>query len=384
MKIVYCIDEIEASGGTERITVTKANALARIPTNEVFIIVAYNRNNLINALDNVKLIDLDVRYYADSGLGKIKELLFVLNKRKEHARKMRSALESISPDIVVSTGMSEKFFIQNLSISSSPCFVREIHFSKYYRRLTAESLYEKIIAFGGELFDYLISIGGYDKIVVLTDEDRLTNWKSNPKVVSIPNPLSQPSTEISDLSNKTVISAGRLERLKNFESLISAWRYVSRKHHDWALKIYGKGSQYDILLSKIKALGLEGSVFLEGFSHDIMHEISQSSIYTLTSITEGMPLVLIEAMTCGVPIVSYMCPSGPKDIISEGENGFLVPVGDEKALADRINQLIEDEEQRREIGCRALEMSKAYSLDMIIPRWMALFNKLLEEKRKNR
>ncbi len=384
MRIAYCIDEIEASGGTERITVTKANALARIPTNEVFIIVAYNRNNSINTLDNVKLIDLDVRYYADSGLGKIKELLFVLNKRKEHARKMWSALESISPDIVVSTGMSEKFFIKNLSISSNPCFVREIHFSKYYRRLTSESLYEKIIAFWGELFDYKISIGGYDKIVVLTDEDRLTNWKSNPKVVSIPNPLSQPSTEISDLSNKTVISAGRLERQKNFESLISAWRYVSSKHPDWILKIYGYGSQYDLLLSQIKTLGLTGSVFLEGFSNDIMHEISQSSIYTLTSITEGMPLVLIEAMTCGVPIVSYMCPSGPKDIISENENGFLVPVGDEKALADRINQLIEVEELRRKMGGKALEMSKAYSLDMIIPRWMALFNELLEEKRNNR
>ena len=79
-----------------------------------------------------------------------------------------------------------------------------------------------------------------------------------------------------------------------------------------------------------------------------------------------------------------MCPSGPKDIISENENGFLVPVGDEKALADRINQLIEVEELRRKMGGKALEMSKAYSLDMIIPRWMALFNELLEEKRNNR
>ena len=381
MKIVYCIDEIEASGGTERITLKKAVSLAKIPGNDLYIVVAYNRTDIVGSIGGVHLIDLDVRYYDDIGLRRIPELLFVIKKRHEHKKKMLCVLEQIKPDIVVSTGMSEKSFISKLKISSDPVFLREIHFNKFYRRKIAKSKYEKILACFGEFWDYNFAIKGFDKIVVLTQEDFVSNWEEGSNVAVMPNPLAHPSSEFTSFSNKIVITAGRLERQKNHSSLIEAWRIVAEAHPDWILKIFGKGSLRDALQSRIDSYGLRGKVLLEGYTPDIMHEMAESSVFVLSSITEGMPLVIIEAMSCGLPVISYDCPTGPKDMITDGLNGFLVPTNDSQCLAERLCALIEDHTLMETMGANALETSKQYLPDKIIPRWMSLFSQLLKEKR---
>ena len=184
----------------------------------------------------------------------------------------------------------------------------------------------------------------------------------------------------SPLTEKRVIAAGRLVRQKNFASLIRAWKEVHAKHPDWKLDIYGEGSLKTSLEKLIADLQLEGAVCLQGKTQEIFKEMTNSSIFVLSSIYEGFGLVIVEAMSCGLPVVSYACPCGPKDIIEDGKDGFLVEVNDEQTLAARINQLIEDEELRRQMSQAALQKSEKYKMERIIPMWMDLFEKLKREK----
>ena len=280
-----------------------------------------------------------------------------------------------------STGMAEKHFLKSIKINSNPVIIRELHFEKYYRRHSAQSVAQRIISVVSEFLDYTVFIKGYDKIIVLTEEDHQTNWHDDPKVAVMPNPIAHHSAEKSSYSNNTVIAVGRLERQKNFCSLIDAWREVVKKHPNWCLKIYGQGSLNNSLQRQIDDYGLARTCSLEGFTSEIMHHMAPASFFALSSITEGMPLVMLEAMSCGLPVVSYTCPSGPRDIVSNGINGFLVPLNDTRLLADRICMLMDDRSLIKRMGANAIETSKQFTLEKIIPRWMALFNQLLDEKR---
>lgn len=381
MVIVYCVDQIEASGGIERVTVTKANALAEIPGNIVYIVVAYHRKDRLGLSSKVKLIDLKVPYYGDIGKSKIAMYLYILGRILEHKKKMHALLNSISPDIVVSTGNYEKLFLAKLRIRSHPVIIREIHFVKNYRLLDARNAKETVIAKIREVLDYGLSINKYDKIVVLTKEDKEKNWKNSHKVLVVPNPITRISKELSTLDNKTVITVGRLVFQKNFQSLISAWSQVEKIHPDWRLEIYGEGPLKDKLQNQIDELGLSKSILLKGYSNDIMQCMTDSSLFVLSSIYEGFALVLLEAMNCGLPLVAYSCPCGTRDIIQEGRNGFLVPLNDEGLLAERIGFLIDNEAERRRMGKIAYDMSQSYTIDHIIEKWMTLFRTLILEKR---
>ena len=381
MRIVYCLDQIDSSGGVERVTVTKANALSEIAGNEVYVVVAFHRSNRLTLSERVHMIDLNVPYYKDIAQGKISQRVYMLKARNSHMKKIKEFLESVSPDIVISTGKSEKQFLAKLKISSNPVIIREMHFTKYYRSIDAVSLKGKLIAKVCEFFDYGLSIRRYDRIVVLTNEDKEENWKNNLKVVVIPNPISQNSSGKSQLSQKRVIAAGRLVIQKNFKSLASSWDKVAKKHPDWKLAIYGEGPLREALQKQIDENGLSDYISLMGYTNRITDCMINSSIYALSSTCEGFALVLLEAMNCGLPIVSYSCPCGPREIILDGNNGFLVPVNDEEMLAERICYLIENESERKRMGNIGYKMSQNYTIDRITKMWMALFRSLLKEKR---
>ena len=264
MKIVYCTDSICYAGGIQRITIAKANALSQIEGNEVWIIVTDNKQKPVLPIDSkVHIIDLDINYFEDDWKSKFHILKGILIKRKQHQKRLENVLNQINPDIVISTGTSEKNFLPKIKVNSTPRFIREIHCTKNYRMLAATNLFEKTLAILGDLFDYSLFINNYDKIVVLTDEDKNTNWKNNPKITVIPNPLTSPCKEQSTLNEKKVIAVGRLEYQKNFQSLIKAWSHVAKKHPDWKLEIWGEGSKRVELENLIAKLNLKKHVFLK-------------------------------------------------------------------------------------------------------------------------
>ena len=380
MKIVYCLNSIRYLGGIQRVTVVKANALAEIEDNEVYIVVTDNKNGVFTEplSPKVHLIDLDINYYEDDYKSRWNVLKGIFIKRKEHKKRLTSVLNEIQPDIVISVGQSEKNMIP--SIKGKWKTIREFHYTKNYRFDHAHSLFDKILAYLGNLYDYNFKINNYNHIVVLTNEDKVNNWDGWENVSVIPNPSTFQTNKYSNVSAKTVISVGRLAEPKNYASLIKAFRIVINKHPDWNLKIYGDGPQEVELKSLIKKLNLNRHVYLNGFTSNVKEEMINASIFALSSIFEGFGLVIVEAMACGLPVVSYACPCGPKDIITEGEDGFLIEVNDENELANKINMLIENENLRKQMSNAAKIKAEQYNIDNITSMWMNLFKNLQHEE----
>jgi glycosyltransferase involved in cell wall biosynthesis len=278
----------------------------------------------------VTLINLNVNYRGDVGLNRLRALFFLFQKRREHKRKLENLLNKISPDIVISACRSEKNFLPYLNIKSKPIFIKEIHIISNYRAFYRN----KYIALFLSKLEYYLSGRKYDKIVVLTEGDKLSNWGNNNKIAVIPNPITSPPIGISTLDNKIAIAVGRLAREKNFSSLISAWKHVKMECPDWQLKIYGNGNMYNSLKKEIHDNKLDDYIYLCGATNHVLEEMQKASLLLLTSWYEGFGLVILEAMGEGIPVISYDCPFGPRTIIEHGKNGFLVPMNDEKGLAD--------------------------------------------------
>lgn len=379
MKIVYCLNSISYIGGIEKITITKAGALAKIDGNEVFVIVTDHFDGVTKVLPSkVNLIDLDIDYYADDWKSHLHMLKGVLVKRLLHKKRLNKILSELSPDVVISVGQSEKYFLTE--IKGNWVTIREFHYPKDYRQRFAPTFIKQILAWLTDFYDYNYKIKQYNHIVVLTHEDKNNNWKKLDRVSVIPNPLTFQSKNFSLMKKKEIISVGRLAEQKNYVSLIRAFRMVVNLHPDWILKIYGEGSQKNLLQSLIMELQLENHVWLCGVTSQIQEKMCEASFFVSSSKFEGLPLAQLEAMSCGLPVVSYACPTGPKDIIDDSESGFLVTPDDERMLSEKICYLIEHPDKLTKMGTIALKKSESYTLDKIIPMWMNLFEQLINKK----
>ena len=364
----------------EKVTIVKANALARIPDNEVWIVVTDAQREPIMPLEGVHLVNLDVRYY-DKNVG----LLKYLKKTRLHKKRLTDFLNIIKPDVVIATGQSEKGVIPSLKLNLNPVFVHELHFEKHYRtKGNLHGLKGKFFAWSADCFNNYWRFKRYDHIVILTEEDLHKNWKGWENVSVIPNPITAICEKQSTCDSKTAIAVGRLVYQKDFVSLIRVWEKVALKHPDWRLEIWGEGGMQQALQQQIEEAGLDGKVCLMGYTKNISQKMSQASMFLLSSRYEGFPLVMIEAMSVGLPIVSYMCPTGPQDILDNGRTGFLVPMGDENTFAEKVCTLIENDILRKTMGEMASEESKEYSAENIVQRWMALFRNLIKQKHESR
>jgi glycosyltransferase involved in cell wall biosynthesis len=192
----------------------------------------------------------------------------------------------------------------------------------------------------------------------------------------IPNTVHDMGGPKADLGSTTILAAGRLTPQKGFDFLIPAFARVHAEHPDWHLRICGKGRLKESLERRVAEHGMEGAITLAGPSDDIPGEMAAASIYVLSSRFEGFPLVLIEAMSKGMAVVSFDCPTGPADVIEDHRNGLLIPPNDVDGLAAGIAEMIEDEELRRRCGAAAAESARDYSIDAIGPRWQELLEEL--------
>ena len=383
MKIVYCTDSICYLGGIQNVTITKANGLAQMG-HQVWIIVTDNKYPPLHSVDpKVQVINLDINYFEDDWKSKFYVIKSILIKRKKHKKAIAKVLNDINPDIIISTGTSEKNFLPNIRLNSTPIFIREIHFQKGYRLSHARSLFEKIMAIIGNWYDYSWNINKYDQIVILTNEDKELNWKNNSKVSVISNPVTfDTNIKTAPLTNKKIITAGRHVYQQNYKFLINTWKIVDQKHPDWQLEIWGDGVLKNELSKLINTLGLNNKVLLMGYTNDVISQMQKASGYVLSSLFEGMPLVLIEAMSCGLPIVSYTCRCGPKDLIEHGKNGFLCEVNDETKLAEYICSIIEDDRLRIRMGQASKKKSEEFRIEKIATQWINLFQTLINNKNK--
>lgn len=376
MKIVYCINRIRHIGGMQRMIAAKANALAAIPGNKVYIVVTDHKKGVdpFYISPDVSVIDLNINYYSDYGKNAISDILIYKKKKAKHRKALFHFLKEIKPDIVISTGGYDKVFIASRRSHAWKTLI-EYHYERNFKANDKKSnLLHKLQG----LYEREVTEKRFDRIVVLTEGDKKNNWQGYQNVVVIPNPVTFRCLDPSDLDQHCVVSVGRLVTTKNFNGLIRAFKLVLDKYPDWVLKIYGDGPEKKNLQSLINQECLSNSVMLCGNTGDVEDVLKKSSIFAISSLSEGFGLVLIEAMECGVPAISYDCPCGPREIISDSDDGFLVPLNDEHLMAERICTLVADEKMRRNMGVAARKKAAHYHMDLIINQWMCLFNEMME------
>jgi glycosyltransferase involved in cell wall biosynthesis len=196
------------------------------------------------------------------------------------------------------------------------------------------------------------------------------------RLVHIPNTVRDIDGPNADLGAKTVLAVGRLIPQKGYDLLIPAFAQVAAKHPDWRLRICGAGPQRAELEAMVDELGVDDAIALEGPARDFGAEIADASLFVLSSRFEGLPLVLLEAMSKGMGIVSFDCPTGPGDVISDHRDGILVPPADVHALAAGIIEMIEDADLLRRCAAAAIDTARGYTAGAIGPQWEALFGEL--------
>ena len=379
-KIVYCTPALYSAGGVERIVSVKASYFADVLGYDVTVIVTEGkgRASFFTLSDKVKVINFELGFEELWRASFFRKVLLYLQKQRQFKKLLTAELMRIRPDFTISMLRREINFLTGIRDGSKK--IGELHVNRAnYRNFEQNESNVLKKLFAKLWMDSLVrKLKKLDRLVVLTEKSKVS-WPELSNVVVIPDPLPFQVEVKSDLHAKRIISIGRYAYQKGYDMLLRAWAEIEKKYPDWQLAIYGMGNQ-DSLRNQIRDMGIEEDrCLLNGPVNDVIKEYQNSSVFVLSSRFEGFGLVIIEAMSCGVPVVAFNCPMGPDEIISDGEDGFLVPVGDVHALAEKLQTLMQNQELRMKFSETAYRNSARYRIDKISNQWIQLFTQLSEE-----
>lgn len=378
LKIVYYTPALYMAGGVERVLTLKANYFAEHFGYDITIILTEGKDKpLFYPLsDRIKIVNLDVNFEELWTCSFVKKVFVYLSKQRIFKKRLTAELMRIRPDITVSLLRREINFINDIKDGSKKIGELHVNRANYRNFEEGDANFIKNLFAKFWMRSLVSHLKRLDKFIVLTEEDR-ASWTELSNVEVIPDPLAFDVAEVSPLKAKRVIAVGRYVYQKGFDLLLQAWAKIEKQFPDWELAIYGMGdrSPYDNLA---KQLGVDmNRCHLNGSTQNIRKEYLESSLFVFSSRFEGFGMVLIEAMACGLPVVSFDCPCGPKDIVSHDEDGLLVPSGDIDKLANAMSQLMDSYELRHQMAKNAICNVRRFQIDEIADRWQLLFEDVL-------
>ena len=376
-KILYIFGGLYTPNGMASIISEKVNYLAENTDFEMFIVLTefMYKPEFYHLSEKVRRVNLNINFDELDRMPIFKKVFFYLIKQRKYRKHLTRCLMDIKPDITVSITRREINFLTKIKDGSKK--VSEIHFARsFYRKIEKRYFPKWINRWLSKLWmDSLIkNIKDLDKFVVLTHED-MENWPELNNIMVIPNFVSKHFPGKSDCSQKRVIAVGRYSWQKGFDLLINAWQIVYHRHPDWRLDIYGGGDNNQFQ-KMADAMQLSSVVHCFPAVPNVCEKYIESSFFVLSSRYEGLPLVIIEAMGAGLPVVSFTCPCGPRDLVQDGFNGLLVENGNVNQLADKISFLIENNDRRKTMSYNAFASVASYTKENIMHQWIKLFTDL--------
>jgi glycosyltransferase involved in cell wall biosynthesis len=375
LKIVYLTPALYMAGGVERVLTLKANFFAEHFGYDITIILTEGKDKpLFYPLsDKVKVVNLNIGFEELWTCSFVKKIFVYLKKQRLYKKLVEAELMHLRPDITISLLRREINFITGIKDGSKKIGELHVNRANYRNFESGDSNFFKTIFAKFWMRSLVSKLKKLDRFVVLTHEDR-QSWSELSNISVIPDPLSFVPTCVSTLTEKRVIAVGRYVYQKGFDLLLQAWSKIEKQNPDWQLAIYGDGNRtpYEML---VRQLGIDASrCHLNGPTTDIQQEYANSSLFVFSSRFEGFGMVLIEAMACGLPVVSFACPCGPKDIILDGENGLLIENGNVDALADGLSRLMSDDQLRNSMSQVGLDSVQRFNISKITERWNVLFD----------
>jgi len=377
MKLIYCMASVYNPGGMERVLLNKTSWFAAREGYDVMVITTDQQGKppFYQFPENVRIVDLGINYSVDNGRSPIAKITSYFQKRRKHRKVLADLLLRERADVVISLYPSESSFIPKIKDGSKK--VLELHLNRYFRLQYGRSGLLGLADRFRSWQDVRIA-RKFDKFVVLTKEDA-GYWGNLPNLEVIPNAAPNIQATSYDSFSRRVIAVGRLDYQKGFDRLIDAWALIPEGlRGEWTLDIFGQGEWEDMLEDRIKQLGISSSAKINNPVKDIYDEYSASSFIDMSSHYEGMPMVLLEAMSCGLPGICFDFKCGPKDIIRDGQNGLIVPEGDVKALAKAMEKIMLDNSLRNRMSEEALKTCSDYSEERVMERWQKCFKIILE------
>lgn len=365
-KILFITNQTIGSGGLERVLSIRTHFLVEKCDYDLHIITLAQDEKSSFFAFNEKIHFHDISYNGNG-----------LEKAFRYYNQLNAIINKVKPELITVCDDGIKAFTLPFLLRRTCPLIYERHVSKLVETKSDQLNWLQNISY--KIKNYIMNHGAryFDKVVLLTQES-LKEWPFIKNMIIISNPIPfEPQIE-STLTNNIVIAVGRQHHQKGYDRLLKIWGAISKKYPEWQLHIYGKKDPNLKLEDRAQQMGISNSVKFFNPVKDIASKYANASIFVLPSRFEGFGMVLIEAMAFGLPAISFDCPFGPSDIITDEINGYLVENGNLEKFSSRLETLIHNKNLRYSLGQKAKTITEKYSLNITMHKWNELYQNLIK------
>jgi amylovoran biosynthesis glycosyltransferase AmsD len=341
-KIGFLINTLAKSGGTERVTTVLANALSESGYEVEVICMSKCSDSFYKLNDSVQ-----VRFLSEKSSVRLTDYWSLgrsLIKNTKHL------------DYIIGVGM-------DLCVLTVPV--------KLFNKTTVIGWEHFNLGVRGPVVSLARKLGRWfaDRIVTITKHDCEQYLKKTDKVTCIYNPVTIDKIAVDSYDSRRILCVGRLTHQKGFDMMIDMWAGLHERHPGWRLTIVGDGEDEARLKAQAAAAGVGNSLEFFKATREVAAFYKSASIYAMSSRYEGLPLVLIEAQSAGLPLIAFNCETGPKEVITDGYNGYLIPAFDKNTFRDKLETLMKDAALRQQMGRNSVVNSNTFSRTNIVTQW---------------